>query len=261
MQSLLAHLSPADIRTDPFPHIVVANPMAEEDYRELCAGYPAYSRIVSARSPDRIPSNRRYAIPADCIIGVPDLPESWQRFAALHSDPAFFAEVAALFDGYWPQALLQTLGGSLSGHTMGRLKLLFADDKYRIHQDARIEINTPVKDVPSSSRGPHLDTLNRIFTCLFYFRHPEDDSVGGDLVLYRWRNGPVAPIDLYALPDEVVEPVLTIPYRANQLVIFPQNIHALHGVSIRHPTPHMRRYVFITAELAENWLSLPASEG
>jgi hypothetical protein len=57
-----------------------------------------------------------------------------------------------------------------------------------------------------------------------------------------------------------VEEAVRIPYRANQLVLFPQNIHALHGVSARQPTPHVRRYVFITAELTEDWLKAPMAD-
>ncbi len=124
--------------------------------------------------------------------------------------------------------------------------------------DARIEINCPVT-VASSSRGPHLDTPNRIYSGLFYLRHPEDDSTGGDLQLFRWKDGPVSWIDAYELPPDRVECVATIPYRPNLLVFFPQGIDAIHGVSARQPTPHFRRYVFITAELAEDWLTSSGS--
>ena len=113
----------------------------------------------------------------------------------------------------------------------------------------------------SSPRGPHLDTPNRIYSGLFYFRCPEDDSSGGDLQLFRWKDGPVPRIDSYELPLDRVECVATIPYRPNLLVFFPHGIDALHGVSVRQPTPHFRRYVFITAELGEDWLTSPAAEG
>lgn len=74
--------------------------------------------------------------------------------------------------------------------------------------------------------------------------------------MFRWRNGPITEFDCFQLPDEAVELVTTIPYRANQMVIFPQGINALHGVGLRQPTPHTRQYVFISAELADNWLTL-----
>ena len=182
----------------------------------------------------------------------------WKEFTALHSSPAFFEQVVALFQDFWPDALKEALGGSLLGHSMG---LLMRDqfDTCRILQDARIEINTPVTKAASSSRGAHLDTMNRLFTCLYYLRAPDDDARGGDLELFRWKNGPVADVDIYRVPADAVEVVKVIPYRANQMVIFPQGINAIHGVGIRHPTPHTRRYVFISAEIADPWLKPPTS--
>jgi len=129
----------------------------------------------------------------------------------------------------------------------------------RIALDARVEINCPVTAAASSPRGAHLDTGNRIYSGLFYLRHPEDDSIGGDLQLFRWKDGPVRDTNVFQLPAESVECVATIAYKPNLLVFFPQGIDAIHGVSVRQPTPHFRRYVFLTAELADDWLISPAA--
>jgi hypothetical protein len=173
-----------------------------------------------------------------------------------HSSEEFFTEVVRLFREDWPVPLEQALGGSLLGHTMGKL-LRDEFTNVRILQDARIEINTPVRERPSSVRGAHLDIPSRLFSGLFYMRHPDDHAVGGDLELFRWVDRPAANIDVFQFPSSSVERVLTIPYRDNQLVMFPNGINALHGVSVREPTPHMRRYVFLTAEIATDWLISP----
>jgi hypothetical protein len=258
MQSLLTGITPTDIQTDPFPHILVRDVMDPAVYAALSEGFPPFSKI-GWDSPRPPPSNHRYQLSASQIVDHPDMSDVWKEFAVLHSSPAFFAQVVELFRDHWPQALKQHLGGSLLGHSMG----LYQRDSHqdaRILQDARIEINTPVSAGPSSSRGAHLDTSNRLFTGLLYLRHPDDDAVGGDLELFRWTRGPVAPLDSYCLPADAVEVVATIPYRPNQLVMFPQGLNALHGVGIRQPTPHTRRYVFISAELGEDWLTLPTAE-
>ncbi len=256
MCSLLAGATAADIRTDPFPHIIIPDAMDATSYARLAASFPTFARIAWAAPAGRVPSNRRFSMLAHSILEAPDMPDCWKEFALLHSGPDFLAEVAALFEGYWPPALLAALGGRFTGHRVARLELA-AWPGDGIHQDARIEINTPVRDKPSSARGPHLDTPNRLYSGLFYMRAPEDDSSGGDLVLYRWRHGPRGNIAAYELPDGDVEEAARIPYRANQLVLFPQGVDALHGVGLRHPTPHTRRYVFITAELGHDWLSVP----
>lgn len=259
MKSLLDGVTSQHINNTPFPHVFVPDVMDAETARALGDGFPPFSMIGWSHAVPP-PSNQRYQLSAWPIINHDQMSATWKAFVTLHSAPAFFEQVVALFRDYWPDALKQALGGSLLGHPMGRL---LRDDfqNRRILQDARAEINTPVTAAkgPSSSRGPHLDMPNRLFTCLYYLRADDDDAVGGDLELFRWKNGPAADIDKYALPADSVEVVATIPYRANQMVIFPQGIDAVHGVSVRHPTPHTRRYVFISAEIADPWLKSPTA--
>lgn len=257
MRSLLTGLGPDDVRLNPFPHLVVPDVLDEDIHRQLSQSFPPFS-MIGWDGPRAPRSNSRFQLSAWPIMETLPLPEVWKAFVRLHSSPAFFAEVVALFRDHWPAALTEALGGDLLGHPMG---LLMRDgfDRARILQDARVEINTPVVAAPSTSRGPHLDTPNRLFTCLYYLRHPDDDAMGGDLELFRWKNGPVAGIDTYALPADAVEVAAVVPYRANQMVIFPQSINSIHGVGIRHPTPHTRRYVFVSAEIEQDWLKSPAA--
>ena len=259
MHSLLSKVTAADIREAPFPHIVIPDVMDPETYTALADSFPGFGRIAWASSSTPVPSNRRFALPAKLILEAPDLPDCWKSFAAIHSSQDFLGEVERLFKGYWDPAMLASLNGRFTGHRWERLDLTTAGtDEIFVRQDARIELNTPVRDKPSSARGPHLDTPNRLYSGLFYMRAPEDDSEGGDLALYRWRNGrPSRNITAYIQPEDEVEEVARIPYRANQLVMFPQGINALHGVGVRNPTPHTRRYVFITAEISQDWLQGP----
>lgn len=258
MQSLLSGVTPADIRLDPYPHVVKTDVLDAETYSALSDAFPPFSLMGWANPNRPPPSNSRYQQSAWIAANMDAMAPAWKAFTAFHSSPAFFAQVADLFRDHWPDALMDTLGGSLLGHSMGMI-LRDDHDKARILQDARAEINTPVTAGPSVSRGPHLDTMNRLFTCLLYLRHPDDDAVGGDLQLFRWKNGPVGNVDVFELPADAVEVVATVPYRANTMVIFPQGINAIHGVGLRHPTPHTRRYMFISAEIAENWLTSPAA--
>lgn len=255
MRSLLDGVTASDIRRDPFTHIVIPDAMDPADYADLSASFPGFTRMAWQGA---APSNRRFLLNATTVLDASDMPDCWKHFVARHSSSAFLQQVAALFAGFWPEALMQTLGGSFGGHDIKRLspfEVLTDEGDIRLRLDARLELNTPVRERPSSVRGPHLDTPNRLYSGLFYMRSPEDDSVGGELVLYRWRRDPDT--RHYQLPADDVTEVARIPYRANQLVMFPQSINALHGVGLRHPTPHTRRYVFITAEINQNWLVAP----
>jgi hypothetical protein len=236
--------------------VVARDVLDHTTYAALSADFPPAQRIAWGGAP--LPSNSRFQLAAWLIQRSSEVSQLWKDFALLHSSPAFFAEVVALFGEYWPAAMTRALGGSLLGHPTGML-LRDQFEHARILLDARIEINTAVTGEASSSRGAHLDAPNRLFSALFYMRHPDDDAAGGDLQLFRWKNGPVALIDRFELPADAVECAVTIPYRANQLVIFPHGIDALHGVSVRQPTPHTRRYVFVTAEMESDWLVSPAA--
>jgi hypothetical protein len=250
-------LASAPIRREPFPHVVVPDALDPDLYRQLCESFPPFSRIGWS-DPHPPSSNSKFELSAALMMDDAAMPEVWRTFAARHSDRTFFDRVVASFDAHWPTALRQALGGTLGGHTMERL-VRHRSRAARIALDARIEINAPVTAGASSPRGAHLDRANRIYSGLFYMRHPEDDSTGGDLQLFRWKDGPVDAIDRVELPPERVECVATIPYRANLLVFFPHGIDALHGVSVRPPTRHFRRYVFLTAELADDWLTSPGT--
>jgi hypothetical protein len=254
--SLLSSVRRADIRLDPFPHVVVPDALPAHVYARLSADCPGYRRVFCDIPFDRLPDNQRYALSAQLIRDGEDIAQSWKQFAEYHTSAAFLAELAALFEGHWPRQMLDALGGSLEGNSIGLHSYAKPGD-WRIHMDSRIEINTPVRGAPSTPRGAHLDTTNRLYSGLYYLRSPEDDSEGGELILYRWRQPPSEPLDRYELPDEAVEVAAVIPYRANQLVLFPQTIGSIHGVGVRHPTEHIRRYVFITAEIDEPWLTLP----
>lgn len=257
MQSLLAKVTAADIRTDPFPHIVITDALPADLYQQLSAGFPPFE-VVGWAGGAPPPSNSRYALTASQIHDDARLSAVWKEFTAYHSSPAFFHQVVDLFAGFWPDALLRAVGGDLKAVSTGQwLRDRHADA--RILQDARIEINTPVTKRPSASRGAHLDTLNRIFTGLLYLRHPDDDAVGGDLELHRYRKGVPQDIDVFQFPDDAVEVVATVPYRPNTLVMFANGLHAIHGVGVRGLTPWTRRYVFISAEIEEQWLSRDAT--
>ena len=48
--------------------------------------------------------------------------------------------------------------------------------------------NTPVKSSHVVT-GPHLDHFDKINFGLYYLRLDDDKSEGGDLVIYKWKDG------------------------------------------------------------------------
>jgi len=257
MINVLSRAAPSHLRHAPFPHLVVQEALDPRAYSALAASFPAIETLTGRRACEDLASNRRYSTPAWPLMLREDVAPIWKMFLQQHVSQAFLDAVFTIFAGCWDQGLLDMLdrGDRKAG-------LLYRDShqEFRVLADARVEINSPVRGPASSPRGAHLDAPNRLFSGLFYLRDGDDDSVGGELELFRWASRPSEALDVFELPAHAVERVATIPYRPNQLVLFPQSVFALHGVGIRQPTPHIRRYVFITAEIEDDWLtSYPTS--
>ena len=90
-------------------------------------------------------------------------------------------------------------------------------------------------------------------------RDPDDDSIGGDQEICRWRAKPEFKnayipghqVTNTHIDDDQVELVNTVQYRANTLVMFVNSPFAVHGVTERQPTPHVRRYINFIAQFRE----------
>lgn len=94
-----------------------------------------------------------------------------------------------------------------------------------------------------------MDRTKKIFNAILYMRLDEDDSDGGHLEICRFRDKPR--FRAVTCPDDAVEVVDHIIYRANTLIFMINSPFALHGVSARYPTPHIHRYINFLAAFRE----------
>ena len=228
-----------DVRTDPFPHLVIENALDEDAFDALLRTRPPYNGSADA-------DNRRMVTPAWVMMTTEVMDRAWVDFATLHTRPEITRCVLALFADH----LADTLPGLPQAVRFGVQGI--ADwNTADVLTDARLENISPARTAGSHRKG-HLDTPNRLFSALFYLRDPNDNSVGGGLDLFRWKDGPKGQLDAFELPAADIEHVLTVPYQANTLVVFPNSIYALHGAQVRQPTCFDRAYVFITAELEKD---------
>ncbi len=255
--SLLAGVTKDDIRRDPFPHIVVPDALPKDLYVALSESMPT-AEYIGERIGKPITSNERYNYMSEMVLGDPSMPRVWKDFVTYHASPAFYTEFLDLFQ----EDLLANLPGTeertgpLRDLRVGRRNR----DSFESHDillDCTAVINSAVTGRPSSYRGPHVDKPYKLFGGLFYMRLPEDDAVGGDLVLYKYRPGAhrfrTSASEYgdtrFDIDPGYVEEVATVPYRANTLVMYPINPLALHGVSVRSLTEHQRRFIALVGDL------------
>lgn len=258
-ESILARVTKADIRRDPFPHVVVENPLSDDLYEALSASMPT-AEYICGRLGRSVASNERYNYVSEHVLTDPASTQVWRDFVTYHSSAEFLHEFLDLFydDLVAANPGVEKLTGPLRDLRVGRRNHDDFDER-DILMDCSAVINSAVSGRPTSVRGPHLDKPYKLFGGLFYMRLPEDDSVGGDLELYRYREGGhrfhVAESEYrgnrFDIDPKYVEEVTTIPYRANNLVLYPINPLALHGVSVRSITPHQRRFIALVGDLQD----------
>ncbi|HWT00783.1 MAG TPA: hypothetical protein VN256_11095 [Pyrinomonadaceae bacterium] len=248
MQTLLVNVKRCQVLAEPFPHLIVESPLPEDLYLRLASAYPTLEVITGGAE---FHSNQRFSLSASQSLGDERISPLWREFVRLHTSAAFFAQVVELFGEHirsvYPS--LEKNIGALGGLSTG-VRRPDINPSADALLDAQICVNTRVVGTPSSVRRVHVDSPNKLFTGLYYFRHPDDRSAGGDLEFYRFKGRPRG-FRVAEVEDRYVEVVKAIKYRPNTFVMFINNIRALHGVTARAVTPFPRCFFNLVGEVRE----------
>jgi len=252
--SVLRNLRNADIRRDPYPHVVVENCLPADTYEELARTYPDDETIVSlsgAKDQYVIRQNHRYDLRAHRILRHPgSVSTVWEDFVRYHVSPEFFQQflnllgpdLAEIYPG-----LEARLGKPMAEWTTG-IRFDPEWDQGQISLDCQIGINTPVRR-RSAARGVHTDAPDELFAGLLYFRRDDDHVPGGDLEICAWKEGvPHLFVDRDCDPEDA-DTRAVVPYKANTFVLFINSSVSLHSVTPRDPTGLSRRLINIVGRV------------
>lgn len=257
METVLDKVTKSDVRIDPFPHIVVENALPTEAADVLLHDFPPAKLLTEGKE---LGENQRVSYPANKVRTNETIASSWKDCIESHISQEFLAHVTRLFAEsicmqypahFSDEAFVRGLRAGVRG----------VDDfsAADVLLDAQICINTPASKMNRTVRGPHVDIGNKLFAGLFYLRHPDDDSEGGDLEIYRWKRSPRFFSRQYA-PKHCIERGGTIPYRHNTLVVFLNSPFALHGVTPRGPSRFPRMFMNLLGEVESPLFDLRAYE-
>lgn len=217
----------------PFPHLVARAALPTDLYAALEKAWPDWSLVHKKRGKPLEP-NALYQMDGKTVTVSPDIDPMWRKFFLRHLDAG------------WYQRLMEVFGPHL-GDIMAKLPSQLSlgvrgTGTFDLVLDCQFAVNSP-SDKPSSVRGPHIDSPDEILAGLFYMP-VEGDNAGGDLVLYKWKDGTEKKLIGKAEVDPaLVEPYASVPYEPNTLVLFVNGADAIHGVTERKPSPHPRRYI------------------
>lgn len=253
VQSLLLRSLAEDIVDAPYPHLIDREALPADQYERLQSHFPSLETLAGGPLPTM--ENAALRLSSKAVLGNPAIAEGWQDFFALHTSSAFWADIVRLFGDHirrsHPQ-LEARVGRPLADFRIGRRGDPRPAD---IRLECQFAINTPLQR-PSSVKTPHVDKRETLFAGLFYMRSVEDRSTGGDLELCRWKRRPRFLPYRMILPQDV-SPAETVSYAANSFVCFVNSAAAVHGVSPRSPTPLVRRYINLIAEVPFHLFKAP----
>jgi hypothetical protein len=224
----------------------------EQRYAKLALDFPPPERFMRGLS--QVDSNQAIRIRAIDIIDDPEFSPEWREFFAYHSSQAFWRDIVQVMGAAIRRAhpqLERKVGKPLESWTVKRRGDPGAAD---VILDAQFVINTPVKK-PSSVRPAHIDEADEIFAGLLYMRPQDDETPGGDLAIYHFKEAPKFG-GHYALPSAVVEDKV-IAYQPNRFVAFINSKDSVHGVSPRPVTDRFRRYINFVALMPDKAFDIP----
>ena len=230
------------VDSDPFPHVVIKDALSEDHAALLTAEFP-----ISAFDLEK--NNYRQDISASNLNKYPEISQSWKDFINFHCSKDFFLQLAHLFKEYIPYENLKQK--NIDQFNTG---IRFSDSPSAndIMLDAQISINTPVTH-KGSVRKIHVDNTNKLFSGLFYLRQSADDSKGGNLQLFSWKQDYSRKKKLRLYQEGVQKKYCNlekeIKYENNICILFINSLDALHSVTPRDKTQHVRTFVNIVGEL------------
>ena len=256
--SVLRNAQPSDVVVDPYPFLVVNDAIPTDICDALIARYPSLDILGK----DSNQNNSRWSVPAWDVSQNAAIEGVWKEMVAYHASAAFFDDFVRVFGDHVVR-LYPTYFPDLESLRAMRLGVRERDsfDDHDLLLDAQISGNTQVRDA-SSVKTIHIDSEHKLFTGLLYLRSPADDSIGGDLDVFRFRRDLTMAqrrrrYDGMFIDDAFVEPVTRIPYHRNTLVMFINGPDALHGVTVRQPTPHLRLFMNLVGETRVKLFDVP----
>jgi len=262
--SILSNTRPADLRLDPFPHLIVRNALDPEVFAALEAQFPADEIVVN----DRPVNDTWYDYPACRVIQDNRISPIWRDFFAYHVSAEFFRELVSLLGNEiratYPQLEARS-ARRLEEFTVG-MRLGGKGDPLAPGADVSMECQFYINYTrrPRAVRGPHVDRPTELFAALLYFRQHADDCRGGDLEICQARDSSIYPsrgsVRIDKLPAEIsdsrAQTVSTATYAPNTLVLFLNSPRSIHSVSQRTPTQVTRRHINFCCDVTEDLFEL-----
>lgn len=251
--SILSNVHKEDIRSDPFPYIVIENALDQETVNALTQNFPL-DVFQQAFQQLEHHNNMRYDLGFEHQKYLFKMHQQWQDFINFHVSNLFFEEFIEIFGDY----ICQINPNYFKTHEdLKRLRTgkkgISAKENADVFLDCYASINTPVHQ-KNSVRQMHVDNGNKLYSALLYLRPENDqDSQGGNLLIGKWKDEYTQTDKLKyyreGVDDKHFNVIETVKYDNNVCVIFLNSLNSLHAVTAREQTPHFRYFANFVGEM------------
>ncbi len=247
MDHVLSKTKKEDVFSDPFPYLVIENAIDDKLCDRLIAEYPSVDTLTKGLNRE---SNKRFSFGTRDVRESNNVSPLWKEFIESHVSKEFFEKMMYLFGDHinklYPE--FEKTHGPLGSLKTG-IRKIDRPENGKVILDAQICINTPVINEPDSVKISHVDNENKLFAGLFYLRLDSDNSSGGNLEIYKFKNDKFVFHGPRLIDEMFVDKIKTIPYKKGTLVMFLNSTKSLHGVSVRSKTGHPRLFVNFVGEV------------
>ena len=222
-----------------YPYLVIDNALPKEYYEKLNQVFPSYDKIMNG---DEYKENFAYRYSASQSLNDNEISNIWKEFISFHTSFKFVEDFYDIFN----KSIIKIYPGSQGKlPNLSNTGVRFTGNHY-FNLDCQFVINTPTAG-ETSVIEPHLDNPKEFYAALLYMRNPDDDSIGGNLTTYSFKDKP----SFYGksrVRKEKVNIIEEIEYKENRLVMFLNTPNSIHGVSKRSRTDYYRKYINIIGE-------------
>lgn len=259
--SIFDQLSRESVESYPFPHSVVLEALPPNLVDQLIATRPPFGQVASAYSHAERAAGQIFARPGEKVhlrsaqlLSNDSASSVWQDIVRQYLSSN---ELAKLLSAFAPAVCteyphLEQEWGKIANWTIGQRFVDSAND-FVLLADVQLSYHAPSPVLMVAERGPHLKMTNKLLICQYFLRIAEDQSTGGDFLLYKAKENSAINFgkDQQVLNTEILNVASCVKYRANTLVSFlntPRSFQAFaeHGGTI-YPTFYMN----VVLEFAE----------
>jgi hypothetical protein len=264
--SIFDQISSKHVQSYPFPHAVVLDALPVYLVEQLLATRPALGQVAEAYSHAERSAGQVFARPGEKIhlrsaqllndqFASAVWKDTVRKYLSAFELAKLLSAFAPAIRSQYPQ--LEREWGKISDWTIGQ-RFVDSSNDFVLLADVQLSYHAPSPVRMVAERGPHLKVTNKLLICQYFLKIAEDQSAGGDLLLYGVKENSSLTFgkDQQVVNRESLILAKRIEYKANTAVAFLNTPRSFQAFSEHGGTIHPCFYLNIVLEFAKPIFSI-----